>query len=359
VWWRKQKKKAREAFDESALGQQEDDDMGSEGEPDTEETRLQSIWEMVDADSSGVLDEAELKQVFVAMGQNLEGKKFAKAFKQIDVDGEGSIDFAELLVWWRKQKAKDLKKFDESKLQAGESGAEGGEGKGGEPDEAEARLKTIWNIVDTDASGSLDEAEIRRVFVSMGEKWASDDKPSAAKKFAKAFKAMDSDGGGEISFEELLVWWRKQKGKATTGFEDRLGAAGMSAASGGEDAGPDPEEQRLRTIWDIVDGDSSGALDRAEVGKVFEAMGQNLNEKKLAKAFKAMDSDGGGEISFEELLAWWRKQKGKAKAAFDGISQSNPLFGAALAQGPGPLRAEWALAGTQCGCFTRCNTTRG
>ena len=183
------------------------------------------------------------------------------AFKQIDVDGEGSIDFAELLVWWRKQKAKDLKKFDESKLQAGESGAEGGEGKGGEPDEAEARLKTIWNIVDTDASGSLDEAEVRRVFMSMGEKWASDDKPSAAKKFAKAFKAMDSDGGGEISFEELL--------------------------------------------------------------------------------------------------AWWRKQKGKAKAAFDGISQSNPLFGAALAQGPGPLRAEWALAGTQCGCFTRCNTTRG
>ena len=128
-----------------------------------------------------------------------------------------------------------------------------------------------------------------------------------------------------------------------------------------QDAGPGPEEEeeRLWTIWDTVDGDGSGALDRAEVGKVFEAMGQNLNEKKLAKAFKAMDSDGGGEISFEELLAWWRKQKGKAKAAFDGISQSNPLFGAALAQGPGPLRAEWALAGTQCGCFTRCNTTRG
>ena len=48
-----------------------------------------------------VLDEAELKRVFNAMGQTMllsNDKKFAKAFKQIDKDGEGSIDFEELLV---------------------------------------------------------------------------------------------------------------------------------------------------------------------------------------------------------------------------------------------------------------------
>ena len=85
MWWRKQKKKAREAFDESALGQQDDDDVGSEGEPDTEETRLQSIWEMVDADSSGVLDEAELKQVFVAMGQKARLKMCRRRSERSDL----------------------------------------------------------------------------------------------------------------------------------------------------------------------------------------------------------------------------------------------------------------------------------
>ena len=48
-----------------------------------------------------MLDEAELKRVFHAMGQTMllsNDKKFAKAFKQIDKGGEGSIDFAELLV---------------------------------------------------------------------------------------------------------------------------------------------------------------------------------------------------------------------------------------------------------------------
>ena len=58
-----------------------------------------------------------------------------------------------------------------------------------------------------------------------------------------------------------------------------------------------------------MDADGSGTLDQAELGKVFEMMGQNLNEKQLAKAFKMLDSDGSGSIDHPEFAKWWEEQK--------------------------------------------------
>jgi hypothetical protein len=109
---------------------------------------------------------------------------------------------------------------------------------GGEPDEVEARLRTIWEVVDGDQSGTLDEGEVRchapiasaftrccgeltwwgsrqvkHVFEQMGAKWASDNSLATEERFTHAFRQMDEDGSGEIDFGEMLVWWNVQKGK--------------------------------------------------------------------------------------------------------------------------------------------------
>eukprot|EP01050_Picozoa_sp_SAG11_P019530 SAG11_NODE_3125_length_2668_cov_2.885948_2_plen_130_part_00 len=121
-----------------------------------------------------------------------------------------------------------------------------------------------------------------------------------AKKMAKAFKQIDTDGGGQIEFAELLMWWKKQKKKKLGDFETKLAAAGSSDDEGATSEGAtaavakDAEEERLRAVWDILDSDANGSLNKVEVKRVFETMGRKLNGKKFEKAFVAMDSDGGG-----------------------------------------------------------------
>jgi hypothetical protein len=74
-----------------------------------------------------------------------------------------------------------------------------------------------------------------------------------------------------------------------------------------------------------VDVDGSGTLDQAEIGKVFEMMGQNLNEKQLAKAFKMLDSDGSGSIEYPEFAKWWQEQKDKAQQRAGGTGAASQM----------------------------------
>jgi Ca2+-binding EF-hand superfamily protein/CRP-like cAMP-binding protein len=76
---------------------------------------------------------------------------------------------------------------------------------GGETDEL--KLKQIWAAVDADGTGTLDEDELRRVFIDMG-------RPISDKKLTAVFKKIDKDGSGELEFEEFLEWWRFQNAEA-------------------------------------------------------------------------------------------------------------------------------------------------
>ena len=86
------------------------------------------------------------------------------------------------------------------------------------------------------------------------------------------------DGSGEISQPELLAWWRKQKAKARANFDgnfqsisDAPADTNAPEAAPGE---PDEEERRLQSIWELVDADGNGTLDKDEVQKIFTGMGQ-------------------------------------------------------------------------------------
>jgi hypothetical protein len=66
---------------------------------------VRAIWEAVDADQSGSLDEAEMREVLTQLGntKSLKPKPFAKMFKKLDPDGDGTIDFDTFATWAVKQ----------------------------------------------------------------------------------------------------------------------------------------------------------------------------------------------------------------------------------------------------------------
>ena len=66
--------------------------------------QLRAVWQQVDTDGNGTLDQDELRTVLLRMGY-VEGDDFDLAFvmQQIDTDKSGAIDFAEFVAWFNRQ----------------------------------------------------------------------------------------------------------------------------------------------------------------------------------------------------------------------------------------------------------------
>jgi Ca2+-binding EF-hand superfamily protein len=68
------------------------------------------------------------------------------------------------------------------------------------------------------------------------------------------------------------------------------------------------EETELRKIFDELDEDSSGELDRDEVRSLVTQLGMDASEKDVDAAMAAMDKDGDGTVDFPEFCLWWRSR---------------------------------------------------
>ena len=55
------------------------------------------------------------------------------------------------------------------------------------------------------------------------------------------------------------------------------------------------------------DKDGSGTIDASEFADMCYDMGHYLSPEQVEQALLAMDSNGNGEIEYEEFLQWWRK----------------------------------------------------
>ena len=100
--------------------------------------------------------------------------QFNKAFKQLDQDASGTIDYSEFVEWWQKQKARARERLQRSAaaVKTGAVASTPEQGQGGatlRADEEAQRLEAVWKSVDRDQSGTLDLAEMKDVFKAMGQ----------------------------------------------------------------------------------------------------------------------------------------------------------------------------------------------
>ena len=77
-------------------------------------------------------------------------------------------------------------------------------------------------------------------------------------------------------------------------------------------------DEDLREVFDLVDVDGGGTLDREEVGALADFFGEvAMSEAQIDEAMAEMDEDGSGEVDFDEFRAWYhsREERKKAKEA--------------------------------------------
>lgn len=67
-------------------------------------------------------------------------------------------------------------------------------------------------------------------------------------------------------------------------------------------------DERAREVFNAIDTDNSGSISCDELQEILEALNIPATETELQALFKYLDSDGNGEISFDdEFLPWYKE----------------------------------------------------
>jgi Ca2+-binding EF-hand superfamily protein len=170
-----------------------------------QKVELRATFDRIDTDGGGTLDKKEVAVLAAELGEKLtsvfSSKKLDAAFAEMDPDGDGEVTFEEFQGWWHMQYSPlkiSQKAFAKVYDQLLEKQA---------TKEAD-KIREIFNRIDTDGSGQLDEKEVKALTGELGLKLGG---ILGLKKLDKVMKEMDPDGDGEVTFDEFSGWWRKHQ----------------------------------------------------------------------------------------------------------------------------------------------------
>mmetsp|Transcript_54467 Transcript_54467/g.133527 ORF Transcript_54467/g.133527 Transcript_54467/m.133527 type:complete len:150 (+) Transcript_54467:222-671(+) len=131
---------------------------------------LREAFSVFDKDGDGTITAEELGIVMRSMGQKPTDQELRDMIREVDADGNESIDFPEFVTLMaRKTKAKDLRQ----------------------------ELRAIFDIFDEDGSGKISADEVAHIMRNLGEKVTNEE-------VVNMIKAVDVNGDNEIDFQEFL-----------------------------------------------------------------------------------------------------------------------------------------------------------
>jgi calmodulin len=85
---------------------------------------------------------------------------------------------------------------------------------------------------------------------------------------------------------------------------------GLSLEDDDSDIDEDELEQfrlaEVKNLFNLVDNDCSGVIDRTEMTELLNKLGKTLSDDVINMGFNKIDSDSSGHIDFDEFYAWYK-----------------------------------------------------
>lgn len=194
------------------------------------------------------------------------------------------------------------------------------------------QLRKTFKYFDRDGSGGIDYEEFQRAMDLMGFQFSD-------LQLLALFARYDDSCKGEVDYNEFVEKVMESDFKkivpsqkkslnmlVSSAFGEDTGAE-RKILDGDEDSDMDEEEldafrrEEVRKLFDLIDRDDSGSIDRSEVGALLKALGRSdINEDEIEEGFLRLDTDKSGRIEFEEFFAlvMQGKEQGDAVAAAGG-----------------------------------------
>ena len=138
----------------------------------TDETinQFHYLFDLFDKDSSGTITTKELGTVMRNLGQNPSEEELKQLIREVDLNGDGTIDFKEFLCLM-------VKKMDDSDI--------------------DQELQDAFKFFDGDKDGYITSLELRNAMNNVGDEYT----PEEAEEM---IKEGDLDNDGKISFDEFM-----------------------------------------------------------------------------------------------------------------------------------------------------------
>ena len=157
----------------------------------------------------------------------------------------------------------------------------------------ETAMRELFELADADGSGALDRSEVGEFI-----KVLRPSRVMTSVEVQMAMLSMDPEGTGTATFSQFSRWW--MSGGARTP-EERREFAQLTAKT-------HPQEN-ARAIFNMIDVDGGGTLDRAEIRKAGTVLGKIFTSQELDEAMGVMDKLGTGEVDFTAFYAWYTSHR--------------------------------------------------
>ncbi|GMH46577.1 hypothetical protein TrVE_jg514 [Triparma verrucosa] len=207
-------------------------------------------------------------------------KKAGKKVEEGDEDGEGSnVSFTKPSTF----RAGMLKLLMKDGSMADTAGV-------GIVSKLTGNVSEVFKQIDESGNGLIDSNELAKLFEML-------DCPVGETELTSAMKELDENGDGQIDFSEFTKWYIRS--------ETRIKA-------------------QTKTAFKKCDENDSGTIEKTELKKLLNSMGDKPTDADIEEALKEMFQSGNpNEITFEEFDAWystslfWDDHKKEADEAAD------------------------------------------
>jgi len=138
---------------------------------------MKATFQQVDKDGSGHIDKAELKEVLQKLGGAVSDEEVDACFEDLDENGDGMIKFDEFSAWYMKS---------ETKIKKDVTG--------------------LFKRFDKNGDGNIELKELEALITACN---GEDADPPTAEDVEAARKELDANADGQISREEFMDWYQK------------------------------------------------------------------------------------------------------------------------------------------------------
>ncbi len=144
--------------------------MSSDSLTEDKINEFKEAFEIFDKDKDGYITTKELGDIMKNLGQTPSEAELQDMINEVDIDGNGTIDFKEFLgLMARKMRDND----------------------------SEEELIEAFKVFDRDGNGLISNVELQHVMTSLGENVTMDE-------VDEMIKEADLDGDGYINYEEIV-----------------------------------------------------------------------------------------------------------------------------------------------------------
>ena len=144
--------------------------MSSDSLTEDKINEFKEAFEIFDKDKDGYITTKELGDIMKNLGQTPSEAELQDMINEVDIDGDGTIDFKEFLgLMARKMRDND----------------------------SEEELIEAFKVFDRDGNGLISNVELQHVMTSLGENVTMDE-------VDEMIKEADLDGDGYINYEEFV-----------------------------------------------------------------------------------------------------------------------------------------------------------